>query len=180
VVRRRYVFAEQTTGPNQLWQTDFTHLKVIGWGWFYLSMILDDYCRLIVAWKLGTTMRAGDVIDTLDLALATRAAMPRGSSTGLGWSATMVRPTSPPISRSACALTSLALLGRDPCTSGPTRHSPSRALRAVQGRGHLAYGAVACPTRIYRRKQVRIDRAPSRAHRARLPAGACRNPNCSA
>jgi transposase InsO family protein len=70
VVRRRYVFAEQTTGPNQLWQTDFTHLKVIGWGWFYLSMILDDYCRLIVAWKLCTPMRAGDVTDTLDLALA--------------------------------------------------------------------------------------------------------------
>jgi transposase InsO family protein len=75
------------------------YLKVIGWGWFYLSTILDDYRRFIVAWKLGTTMRAGDVIDTLDLALAARAAIPRGSSTGLGCSATIVRPTSPPISR---------------------------------------------------------------------------------
>ncbi len=33
-------------------QTDFTYLEVIGWGWFYLSTILDDYNRYIIAWKL--------------------------------------------------------------------------------------------------------------------------------
>ena len=70
VVKAAEAFTEKTTAPNQLWQTDFTYLKVIGWGWFYLSTILDDYSRFIVAWKLCTTMRAGDVTDTLELALA--------------------------------------------------------------------------------------------------------------
>ena len=63
-------FKDKTTAPNQLWQTDFTYLKVTGWGWFYLSTILDDFSRYIVAWKLCSTMRAGDVTDTLELALA--------------------------------------------------------------------------------------------------------------
>jgi putative transposase len=62
-------FSDKTTAPNQLWQTDFTYLKVIGWGWFYLSSVLDDFSRYIIAWKLCTTMTAGDVTATLDLAL---------------------------------------------------------------------------------------------------------------
>jgi len=36
----------------------------------YLSTVLDDYSRYIIAWKLCTNMRAEDVTDTLDLALA--------------------------------------------------------------------------------------------------------------
>ena len=62
-------FKDKTTAPNQLWQTDFTYLKVSGWGWFYLSTVLDDFSRTIVAWKLCTTMAASDVTDTLNLAL---------------------------------------------------------------------------------------------------------------
>ena len=62
-------FQDKTTAPNQLWQTDFTYLKVIDWGWFYLSTVLDDFSRTIIAWKLCTTMKAEDVTDTLELAL---------------------------------------------------------------------------------------------------------------
>jgi putative transposase len=69
VVKAADEFHTKTTAPNQLWQTDFTYLKVIGWGWFYLSTILDDYSRYVVAWKLCTTMRVEDVTDTLTLAL---------------------------------------------------------------------------------------------------------------
>jgi transposase InsO family protein len=42
-------FAHPTSAPNQLWQTDFTYLRVIGWGWFYLSTVLDDFSRYILA-----------------------------------------------------------------------------------------------------------------------------------
>ena len=69
VVKAADEFKDKTTAPNQLWQTDFTYLKIIGWGWFYLSTILDDFSRYIIAWKLCTTMKATDVTDTLELAL---------------------------------------------------------------------------------------------------------------
>ena len=69
VIKAADAFKDKTTAPNQMWQTDFTYLKVIGWGWFYLSTVLDDFSRYIVAWKLCTTMKAEDVTATLDLAL---------------------------------------------------------------------------------------------------------------
>jgi putative transposase len=67
VIKAANEFKDKTTAINQLWQTDFTYIKVLGWGWFYLSTVLDDYSRYIVSWKLCTNMRAEDVTDTLDL-----------------------------------------------------------------------------------------------------------------
>ncbi len=69
VIKAADAFKDKTAAPNQLWQTDFTYLKVIGWGWFYLSTVLDDFSRYIVAWKLCATMRAEDVTSTLERAL---------------------------------------------------------------------------------------------------------------
>ena len=62
-------FHDKTTAVNQMWQTDFTYFKIFGWGWYYLSTILDDYSRYIVNWKLCSTMKAEDVKETLDEAL---------------------------------------------------------------------------------------------------------------
>ena len=39
-------------------------------GWYYLSTVLDDYARYIIAWMLRTSMQAVDVMETLDLARA--------------------------------------------------------------------------------------------------------------
>ena len=69
VIKAAEEFHQKTTAINQLWQTDFTYFKVVGWGWQYLSTILDDFSRYIIAWKLCTNMRAEDVTETLELAL---------------------------------------------------------------------------------------------------------------
>ncbi len=63
-------FQNPTTRVHEMWQTDFTYFRVIHWGWYYLSTVLDDFSRYILAWKLNSTMAATDVKDTLDRALA--------------------------------------------------------------------------------------------------------------
>ena len=70
VIKAAEEFHDKTTAPNQLWQVDFTYLKVTGWGWYSLSTVLDDFSRFIVAWKLCATMRASDVTETRDRGLA--------------------------------------------------------------------------------------------------------------
>ena len=62
-------FPAPTRKVNELWQTDFTYFKIMGWGWYYLSTVLDDYSRYILAWKLTPTMLATDVQETLEAAL---------------------------------------------------------------------------------------------------------------
>lgn len=63
-------FATPTTRVNELWQTDFTQFRVIGWGWYYLTNVLDDYSRYIISWKLSSTMASRDVTEVLDEAIA--------------------------------------------------------------------------------------------------------------
>ena len=62
-------FAQPSRRVHELWQTDFTYLRVIGWGWYYLSTVMDDYSRYLIAWQLSPTMGAEDVMATLDEAL---------------------------------------------------------------------------------------------------------------
>ena len=68
VIKAADEFRDKTTAINQMWQTDFTYIKIVGWGWSYLSTILDDFSRYVVAWKLCTTMKASDVTNTPELA----------------------------------------------------------------------------------------------------------------
>jgi len=71
VIKASDKFKHPTKRVNELWQTDFTYFKIVGWGHYYLASILDDYSRYIISWKLFTTMTAGDVKEVLDMALLT-------------------------------------------------------------------------------------------------------------
>ena len=50
---------------RHLWQTDFTYFRIVGWGWYFLYTILDDFSRYNICWRLTTTMASSDVTDTL-------------------------------------------------------------------------------------------------------------------
>lgn len=63
-------FSDKTAFVHQMWQTDFTYFKIIGWGWYYLSTVLDDYSRYIIHWELCRSMKADDVKRTVDTAIA--------------------------------------------------------------------------------------------------------------
>ncbi len=62
-------FENKTGFVHQMWQTDFTYFKIIGWGWYYLSTVLDDYSRYIVHWELCSGMKVQDVKRTVDKAI---------------------------------------------------------------------------------------------------------------
>lgn len=62
-------FKDKTHRVNEMWQTDFTYFKIPGWGWYYLSTVLDDYSRFIVHWQLCKSMKSEDVEDTLNQAM---------------------------------------------------------------------------------------------------------------
>jgi transposase InsO family protein len=55
-IMERSLASNPTTTVNRLRLTDFTYQKVVPWGRFFQSTMLDDFSRYIVAWML---MRMG-------------------------------------------------------------------------------------------------------------------------
>jgi transposase InsO family protein len=66
VLSARDRFPEPTRSVNELWQTDFTYLKVVRWGWYFPSTVLDDYSHYILLWQLCSSMTADDVKATVE------------------------------------------------------------------------------------------------------------------
>jgi putative transposase len=55
------------SGPNQLWVTDLTYVAT--WrGFAYVCFIVDAFSRMIVGWRVATTMRTDMVLDALEMA----------------------------------------------------------------------------------------------------------------
>ena len=63
-------FTNKTTRINEMWQTDFTYFKIIGWGWYFLSTVLDDFSRYIISWEVRANMTSEDVKPSISMALA--------------------------------------------------------------------------------------------------------------
>ncbi|OGO02810.1 MAG: hypothetical protein A2Y91_01950 [Chloroflexi bacterium RBG_13_54_8] len=55
----------KTTGPHQMWATDASYFRVVGWGYYYLLTVMDGYSRFILAWKLQRDMAAGSLIEVI-------------------------------------------------------------------------------------------------------------------
>ena len=58
-------YHRKTTGPNQMWATDASYFRVVGWGYYYLVTVMDDYSRFILAHKLQRDMTSNSFIDVV-------------------------------------------------------------------------------------------------------------------
>jgi putative transposase len=59
----------KTTGRHQMWATDASYFRVVGWGYYYLVTVMDDYSRFILAWRLQRDMAADSLIEVLQEAV---------------------------------------------------------------------------------------------------------------
>jgi putative transposase len=59
----------KTTRPHQMWATDASYFKVVGWGYYYLVTVMDDYSRFIIGWKLQKDMSANSLIEVVQQAV---------------------------------------------------------------------------------------------------------------
>jgi putative transposase len=59
----------KTTRSNEQWQSDASYFFVVGWGWYYLISVLDDYSRYILAWDLKLDMTAESISEVVQQAV---------------------------------------------------------------------------------------------------------------
>jgi putative transposase len=68
LVERQFV----ATRPNQLWVADFTYVAT--WrGFVFVAFVIDVYSRMIVGWRVASTVKTELVLDALEQALHARA-----------------------------------------------------------------------------------------------------------
>ena len=62
-------YQHKTTGSHRLWATDASYFRVVGWGYYYLVTVMDDYSRFILAHKVQRDMTADSLIEVVQEAL---------------------------------------------------------------------------------------------------------------
>jgi RNA-directed DNA polymerase len=61
----------KTTRADEIWQCDGTKLFVVGWGYYNLLPVEDDYSRKILAWPLSPEESGFSLSDSVEKALET-------------------------------------------------------------------------------------------------------------
>ena len=51
-------YHRKPTGPHQMWATDASYFRVVGWDYYSMVTVMDDYSRFILAHKLQRDMTA--------------------------------------------------------------------------------------------------------------------------
>ena len=64
-------YHRKTTRPHQMWATDASYFRVVGWGYYYLVTVMDDYSRFILAHRLQQDMTADSFIKVVQDAVDT-------------------------------------------------------------------------------------------------------------
>ena len=62
-------FHRKTSGPHQMWATDASYFRVVGWGYYYMVTVMDDYSRFILAHKLQRDMTSDSFIEVVQEAV---------------------------------------------------------------------------------------------------------------
>ena len=58
-------YHRKTTGPHQMWATDASSFKVIGWGYYSMVTVMEVYARFIIAHKLQRDMTSDSFIEVV-------------------------------------------------------------------------------------------------------------------
>ena len=59
----------ETTGPRQMWATDASYFRVVGWGYYYMVTVMDDHSRFILAHRLQRDMTSDSLIEVVQEAV---------------------------------------------------------------------------------------------------------------
>jgi len=58
--------------PNQYWGTDMTKIKIVGWGWVYIHVVLDWYTKEVIGHSVSLSSKTSDWLIALDRAVNSR------------------------------------------------------------------------------------------------------------
>jgi putative transposase len=69
VAKAAKTFHRKTTRVHELWQTDLTYFFIVGWGWYYVGGILDDYSRYLIHLDVVPDMTGPTLTDLVQQAV---------------------------------------------------------------------------------------------------------------